>query len=353
MGGDFQMKNCHGGDIYSKNVIYDFSANINPLGMPESVKTAIIDHIEEYEHYPDINCTQLCDEIAAHENTDSGNILCGNGAADLIYRIVRTVKPQKALIPIPSFSEYEKALSSIGCETEYFFMNEGDNFRLNSNILDRLDGIDMLILCSPNNPTGNIIDRELLRRISEKCRLNNILLVIDECFMDFVQNSDIYRMSAAEKHIIILKAFTKIYAMAGLRLGYIICSDRELLKRVAECGQCWSVSVPAQITGIAALSEQEYVEKTVQIISKERKYLTEQLEKSGFRVFPSDANFILFRCNLPLDELLMQKHISIRNCSNYRGLDGGYFRIAVRTHAENQILINAIENIKKSETAAL
>ena len=143
----------------------------------------------------------------------------------------------------------------------------------------------------------------------------------------------------------ILKAFTKMYAMAGLRLGYMLCADEKLCEAVSECGQSWSVSIPAQAAGIAALGEHDIAEKTRCLIDAERKYLMDKLSGFGFKVYPSQANFILFRCCLPLDEMLIKEKIAIRNCGGYIGLSEGYFRIAVRTHAENEMLVKAVERI--------
>lgn len=337
------VKSCHGGDIYSRNIKYDFSANINPFGMPLGVKNALIKHIKDFERYPDVNCTKLKNELAEHENVDAENIACGSGAADLIYRIVQTLKPKMAILPAPTFSEYEKALFSVGCEVDYYLLDKKDDFKLNDGILERLCGIDILFLCNPNNPVGNVIDRDLMEQIVNKCKDNSIYLVIDECFMDFVRDSEAYNVKADENNIIVLKAFTKIYAMAGLRLGYMICCDTALIERIQNCGQCWNVSVPAQIAGIAALKEEGYIEKTIMLVSEERRYLTDALKKFGFKVYPSKANYIFFKCSLPLYRMLLNEQIAIRSCDNYVGLGDGYFRIAIRTHVENEMLINAIE----------
>lgn len=341
------IKNRHGGDVYSRPVRHDFSSNINPLGMPQSVKNALIEHIDDFSHYPDVNCSALQKAIGKYERIDEENIVCGNGAADLIYRIVQTLKPRKALLTAPTFSEYEKALCSIDCEIKYHYLNENNDFELDENILAEMNGIDMIFLCTPNNPTGNVIDRDMMNSIIRKCTENNIYLVIDECFMDFVSGSEKYRTQLANDNIMILKAFTKIYAMAGLRLGYLLCKNESLIQHIENCGQCWSVSVPAQIAGVTAVKEKEYIKKTVELVTEERQYLTNSLKKIGFKVYPSEANFILFKCGLPLDEMLINEGIAIRNCSDYIGLEEGYFRIAVRTHCENKILINAVERAVK------
>lgn len=334
----------HGGDIYSREIDLDFSANLNPFGMPESVKNVIINSVSEWGSYPDPLCRNLRCELSEYEDFPAENIVCGNGAADLIYRLVSAVKPKKAVITAPSFSEYEKALAENKTELTRYYLSEKADFMVDEGILDILDdSVDMLFLCSPNNPTGRLAAEKILKAAAEKCFKNDIIFICDECFLPFVTDSisKSIREFMNEK-IVILKAFTKIYAMAGLRLGYALFGDKKLAEKVQHTGQYWSVSTPAQIAGIAALKETEYIEKTVELIKKEREFLMAELKKIGFKVYSSEANFILFRCGIPLDEMLLKEKIAIRNCSNYKSLGEGYYRIAVRNHEENTMLISAV-----------
>lgn len=334
----------HGGDIYSREISLDFSANLNPSGMPEGVKTALKNSVSEWENYPDPLCRKLCKALSEYENFPIGNIVCGNGAADLIYRLVKAVNPKKVIVTAPTFSEYEKALSENGTEIVRYYLSEKYDFAIDKDIFDVIDSsADMVFLCNPNNPTGQLVPKDILKSVAEKCLENNIILVCDECFLTFVTDGKSKSIRHfLNKNVIILNAFTKIYSMAGLRLGYALFGSTELAETVQKTGQYWSVSTPAQIAGIAALNEKNYIEKTVHLINKERDFLTAELQKFGFRVFKSEANFILFRCDMPLDELLLREKIAIRNCGNYEGLSDGYFRIAVRNHEENAMLITAI-----------
>lgn len=337
------IKNEHGGDIFEREIMYDFSANLNPLGMPESVKNALQKSISEWEKYPDPFCRKLVKKLSEREDFPTENIVCGNGAADLIFRIVQTVKPKKAVVCAPSFSEYSKALTQNGSEILIHFLSEQNNFALDENIIEKLDeSVQMLILCTPNNPTGQTIDGELLRRICEKCEANDIVFLCDECFIDFTENAA-HAEQFMNTNVVVLKAFTKIFAMAGLRLGYALFGDDVLAEKVRKNGQFWSVSAPAQTAGEAALGEKNYLEKTLELVKTEREFLTEKLRNFGFKVYPSEANFILFYTKLPLDEMLLHEKILIRNCANFSGLTNGYFRIAVRSHEENFALVRAIE----------
>lgn len=339
------MTDMHGGNVYNKNVRLDFSANINPLGIPEGVKKAFVSSLDYCEKYPDHNCTELKKAIAEHESCSENLICVGNGAADLIYRIVHTFRPKKAVIVSPTFSEYEKALCEIGCDISFYNLNENNSFDIQNDFLNLIDDdIDMIYITSPNNPTGRIISADLLSCIADKCLKKGCILAADECFMDFSENSDRYSIkNAMNENVIILKAFTKIYAMAGIRLGYAVCGDKTTAEKISQNGQYWSVSAVAQQCGIAALREKEYVRKSVEMITAERRYLENELENLGFKVYHSFANYILFRTDIKIYEYLLDKGILIRKCGNYRELSDNYYRIAVRTHSENLELISTME----------
>ena len=339
----------HGGNIYARDITYDFSADLNPLGMPESVRKAAAEAVVKSAAYPDPTCGELVKKLALYENIRAENIVCGNGADDLIYRIVHALKPKKAVIAAPTFSEYAKALAEVGCGIAEHRLDERSRFALDESISDRLtESVDMLILCSPNNPTGRLVGRELMSAVCWRCLEKNIVFLCDECFIDLAENGAFNSAkNFMNSNVIVLKAFTKTYAMPGLRLGYALFGSAETAARVRGCGQYWSVSVPAQAAGIAALDETQYVETAKKLICEERSFLAEMLRKNGFTVYPSDADFLLFRCDVPLDELLVKEKILIRNCANFSGLGEGFFRVAVRTHAENEALAAATERVMR------
>ncbi|MCC8168815.1 MAG: aminotransferase class I/II-fold pyridoxal phosphate-dependent enzyme [Oscillospiraceae bacterium] len=198
----------------------------------------------------------------------------------------------------------------------------------------------MVFICNPNNPVGNVIDVELMDGILEKCSNNGIVAVVDECFMDFVEDG----YSAVGKAVVI-KAFTKLYAMAGMRLGYMI-GDTKIINAVRNAMQSWSVSALAQITGTAALSDTEYVEKSVKYINSERDFLRRELSELGFITYNSKANYVFFKGDTKIYRSLLEKGILIRSCENFRGLDEGFYRAAVRLHEENAALIGALKELK-------
>lgn len=344
----------HGGDVYGKDKIeLDFSINLNPLGMPENIKKALCEKIDSFEVYPDIKCRKLKNTLALYEKCSKEKIVCGNGAADLIFRIVLAQKPKNALLIVPSFSEYEKALKVVSCNIQYHILKEENEFCLTKDILIQINkGLDLLFLCNPNNPVGNRIERALLEEIIFCCKENKVFLIVDECFLDLTEEPDLYSAKnylSDFSNLIVLKALTKTFAIAGLRLGYLLCHNPDLLRGIEECAQSWSVSVPAQIAGEAILSDktQLYLEKARTLIKKERFYLENELKILGYKVFHSDTNFIFFKGTLGLKEYLLERNILIRDCSNYKQLQNGYYRIAIKRDIENKRLISTLKKRKE------
>ena len=201
----------------------------------------------------------------------------------------------------------------------------------------------MVFLCTPNNPTGRLLPLPLLEQILQGCAAWGARVFLDECFLDLTEGGVSARsLLAAHPELLILKAFTKSYGMAGIRLGYCLCADSALLHHMASASQPWNVSSLAQSAGVAALAEQDFLQRTRSLVHTERRWLTDSLTALGFWVCPSQANFLLFHGPLGLRESLLRQGIAIRGCGNYSGLDDGWYRIAVRPHEENEALITAI-----------
>lgn len=347
----------HGGDIYSfteKNSDIkpvDFSANINPLGIPEAVRKAIIDSADDCTCYPDPLCRALRTAISESENVPKDWIFCGNGAADVLFRLALALKPKKAVIPAPAFSEYEISLINTDCKVKLHYLSEHDDFELSERILDEIDGeTDIVYLCNPNNPTGKLISPELTMKILDKCVRHGAYLLIDECFNDFLSAPNQYTLKGElEKHenLIVLRAFTKLYAIPGIRLGYCMTSNEKLMSKLYQCGQPWNVSVVAQKCGVAALKDKQFPELTRKLIGEQREYLMYEMKKLGFKVFDSTANYIFFKNEIVknLKEALEKYGVLIRSCANYHGLDNRYFRIAVKSQRDNQYLMDSLHKV--------
>lgn len=344
-------KHIHGGNIYQYRECIDFSANCNPLGTPEGIKEAVRDSLDHLSEYPRVGYLPLKEAIATYENVKKEEVICGNGAAELIFTLCHALKPKHALLAVPTFAEYGQALESVGCKVEEYILKEQNGFILDIGFLDVLrKDLDVVFLCNPNNPTGILVDRGLLLQIAEKCRRLGIFLVVDECFLDFVESPNVYTLKEYLKeyqNLFLLKAFTKRYAMAGIRLGYGLCGNENLLMRMDASVQPWNLSVMAQAAGLAALKEKEYVEKGRNLVFEESIRLKKEMESLGLTVFPSSANYIFFKGPKDLFERLVKEKILIRDCSNYSGLTKGFFRIAVKNTMDNNQFLSALGKIMK------
>jgi threonine-phosphate decarboxylase len=370
----------HGGDIYRDNVKgkikYDFSININPLGMPESVIAAAKRGVELSDRYPDHMGEELCRKISEKEGCAEENIILGNGAAELIYALCMAEKPDIAFVPSPTFNEYASAVRAAAGNVEYINVtglllsgeatkNYSDKILSVIDVQERNFSQGILFICNPNNPTGTLFDRKELMRIAQVCEERNIRLVVDECFLPFTdkaQECTMIQETDRYKSLCIIRAFTKIYAMPGLRLGYIVTSDENIKDKIKSIMQPWNTSVPAQMAGCAALEEEAYIKRTVELIKREREYLKSELAKFNcITVYESEADFILFRLDTHnalytvgyvgdyLYDKLLEHGIMIRKCDDFEGLalqkDSRYYRTAVRKHEENVQLIRTLQQI--------
>lgn len=393
-------KEVHGGNIYKyERKMIDFSANLNPLGMPEKAKEAIISNIDKYENYPDPFNRELREKVSKFQKVKEEQLSFGNGAADIIFKIALAFKPKRALIVEPTFSEYEEALSLAGTDIDYFILKEEDGFVLDMDGLikqieeERENPYDIVFICNPNNPTGIPVEREKILKLAGATSKTGAKLVIDQCFSEFMEEEEKYSVlddiakadnltnldvltnsdGAAPadqvdcaapadltgredendrtklKGVIILKAFTKIFAMAGLRLGYCVCSEEETADQISSILQPWSVSTVASKAGVYALSEEGFIEKTKKYITTQRTYLIKELEKIGMKVFNTKTNYIFFKTEESIIKELEEKGFLVRSCSNYPTLDSRFYRIAVRTKDENIAFIKALQDILKKE----
>ncbi len=337
----------HGGDVYSRPVKWDFSANVNPFGAPEPVKAAVRAAAETLPVYPDPCCGALRAKLAALHGVGRDSVICGNGAAELIYTFVAALKPQQALLPVPSFADYESALLAAGCAPTFYPLRRENGFLLTEDILDAIkEGTDLLMLCSPNNPTGRSVPRALLWRILERCRETGTWLFLDECFFELTDEDKAFSLADRLQdgdRVFLLRAFTKAYGMAGLRLGYGLCRNRALLDGMGRLTQPWNVSGPAQAAGLAALACPDWPKQARALFGREKPWLYARLTELGFGVLPGDANFLFFTGVPGLYEKLLTRGVLIRDCATYRGLVPGDCRIAVRTRAENEELLKTME----------
>lgn len=365
----------------------DFSANINPFGMPKSIKNAMIQAMEELIHYPDPDCLALTKALAQFEQVKEERIFCGNGGADVLYRYLMAQNPKKVLIPVPTFVEYEEVLKnqypdevliteygqesleeqqettdgkSYKREIVHYSMaqwEEKDGFypewgkhhlELTEEVLQVIDSsYDLMILCSPNNPTGKVIEQTLLKDIVECTKKHHVALLLDLSFSDFLEekNEAIEEYLKGQSHVMLLHSFTKMYGMPGIRIGYGVLGLGMNAESLKTKGPSWTVNHLAQIAGLTALKETEFVKKTVDYVAKERQIMEKQLEDMGYFVVKGKANYILFqkRGDTTLHKRMLQRGILIRSCQNYAGLGEDYYRIAIKNSEQNKILIEQLK----------
>lgn len=345
------MKEIHGGDIYRNQVQLDFSVNTNPLGIPTSVKQALQEAIEASARYPDIHAEQLKETMARHLGVKKEGLLLGNGASELFLAICHAIQPKKVVIPVPSFYGYEYVANAVAAEVTYYETKMETAFQIQEDFCSFLtEDVDLIFLTNPNNPTGKLWNEEMLQRVLDHCRKKKIIVVLDECFLDFTeQGKSMVYTKMSYPNLIIVRAFTKIYAIPGVRLGYLYCEEGELLHAIEQQLPEWNLSTFAQAAGSACVEEKTFVKESKQYVKIEREFLEQRLEKLGLQVLPSDANFLLIQSKIPWYERLLKRGILIRDCSNFRGLKKGYYRIAVKTREENERLLKEMEEIKGVE----
>ena len=379
----------HGGNIYKvfreKNIreILDYSSNINPYGIPESLKKKINENMEILERYPDPDYIELRSKLASLNKVDISDVILGNGATEVIFLFMKVIKPKKILIVSPTFGEYERAVKAtempgdtinLSCsndnnknvenkkiEIEHFELKESDDFKLNINNLRKELGAkyDLLIMCNPNNPTGKFLKLAETEEILKECNKYNTKLFIDEAFIEFLSDNlkeSIINTKENKQNLFVTRAFTKFFAIPGLRLGYGIYFDKSLEKKIAEKKEPWSVNNMAEMAGITVLDDAEYIEKTLKWITEEKKYMYEQLNKiSEIKPYETEVNFITVKINeelfskgmnvKKLREKMLEQGILIRDASNFKFLDERFFRLAIKDRESNDKVIRVLKKI--------
>lgn len=346
----------HGGNVYKFSKehkiaiddIVDFSANINPLGLSDKVHENLENIFKNVLNYPDPNYSELNEAIAKFEDIEGDHLVIGNGAIECIFLLAEHLKAGHVMIPQPTFVEYERAFSKYQTKISYFQM---DKMLLDvDDLIRNLNGVDVLVICNPNNPTGSLVEKSDLIRLLEYTKENEIIFVLDEAFIDFTDKEDENTMKSfvnTHDHLVILKSLTKFFAIPGLRLGYLMTSNKELLENISSHRMPWSINCIASQVGVLVLEDHDYINQTKEWIVKERQWFFNQLLTiEGIFPYNSQGNYIFFKSDISdLDIRLAPKGIMIRNCSNYEGLDVGYFRVAIKDRFLNEQLITYIKEI--------
>ena len=363
-----RLKPCvHGGEVWDVAVetgrslrdFVDFSSSVNPLGPSPKALESIRDGFGRLTFYPDSNSTALREAIACHYGgLDRRNVIVGNGSTELIYLCPEVfLKPgETALIPSPSFGEYESAVRKAGGEPKFIPLNS--DFQVDAEAFKReMHGVKVVYLCNPNNPTGMLIQHSSLLEIAEAALAEDVLVFLDEDFIEFVDDEkeqSLVGNLGRFPNLIILRTFTKFYGLTGLRVGFGL-ADTGIIDILSRVKMPWSVNSLGQAAAAAALSDEAHNTKTRATIRAERKFLLSELAQlKGFRVYPADANYFFLDVRgsgfsaAQLREQMLKRGVLVRDCSSFQGLDGFYVRVAVRMRKENERLLSAFREVLSS-----
>lgn len=354
------MEIRHGGNLQEISEKYqltepliDFSANINPLGMPKEVQHALSQAVTELGNYPDLRYAKLREAIAKFHEVDKNWVYPTNGAAEAIFNLASVLQTKKLLLLAPTFMEYEGAFRNYQTTFCYFELEEQD-FQVNIEKLiafAQKENCDAICLCNPNNPTGKVLSKEVLQSLVTFCQAKQIRLIIDEAFIDFTDEKKNSLVSELENYreLYILRSLTKMYGIPGIRLGYLLTANQRVLNALAERTIPWHINTFADVAGQAALKDRNFIYETKKVIERERHYLLQGLQKfsTTIKTFESDVNYLFFEYlgSDNLQEKLIKKGFLIRSCDSFRGLSKKYYRVAVKDHQKNQLLLAALGEI--------
>lgn len=362
------LKPCiHGGEVWEvasrtgrrREEILDFSSSVNPLGPSTKALEAIKSNLGQISLYPDSNSTELRKVIARHfEGISENNVIIGNGSTELIYLFAEAFmeRGDVALIPAPTFGEYERAVRKVGEEPRFIKLNS--KFHVNPRVFaNELRGAKIAFFCNPNNPTSVLTPPEHLIAIVERALEENVFVFLDEDFLEFVDDEKYFSLIdkiRSYPNLFVLRSLTKIFGLTGLRIGYGIASE-EIINILLNSKIPWNVNCLAQAAAIAALADEKHLKKTRGLVNNEKAFLMNGLKQiKAFKTYPADANFILIDVRqsgytaAQLKEELLRKGILIRDCGSFRGLDEYYIRIAIKTRRENERLLESFRRTVRS-----
>ena len=355
----------HGSDLekieelygIKKEDIISFSANVNPLGISPKMRSALIEHIDVITSYPDREYTALRSRIGEYTGAPTRNILVGNGSTELISLFIQMEHPKKALILGPTYSEYEREISLGGGTSLYYPLKEENDFILDVEDFKRHlnEALDLLVICNPNNPTSTSVTQKDMRRILDECKRHDIFVIVDETYVEFAPDMDAIDsvpLTRYYNNLVILRGVSKFFASPGLRLGYAITGNMDLLKDINAHKDPWTVGSLAAAAGELMFTDAEYIKKTRELISGERTRIYQELSSwDSLKVYRPAANFILARIEkegITADDLFdhaIQKGLMIRNCSTFPFLDTRYFRFCFMLPDQNTALLKCLKEM--------
>lgn len=333
-----------------------FGANVNPLGLSEKLKEDLSAHLDLLSSYPDRNYTALKKVIAGYCQILPEHVIVGNGSTELISLLIQTRKPQKTLVLGPTYSEYGRELDLIGSSVHTYLLKEADQFHLDIDdfCAEIKKGYELVILCNPNNPTSSALRASEVQTILDCCRETGSFLMIDETYVEFAPDIDaISSMSLIESYdnLMILRGVSKFYAAPGLRLGYGATSNRQFLQDLLLMQNPWSLNSLGAYAGEKMLQDQDYIQKTRELILSEREKMCTQISRiDGLTVYPAYANFVLVKIekegvtSADVFEFLIKQGLMVRDCSSFKELGGEYFRFCIMAPEDNKRLLQGIQD---------
>ena len=346
-------------EIYGvkKEEIISFSANVNPLGISPLLRNTVSEKIDCISSYPDREYKHLKEVIASYCHTECDKIIPGNGSTELIAMIIDIRRPRKAVIIGPTYSEYEREVSLSGGKSCYYQLKEKDDFHLNINDLNESlkDGTDMLIICNPNNPTSTVIDRKTLREILNICKERDIFVMVDETYIEFVEcreETEGIPLTDYYNNLFIIRGVSKFFAAPGLRLGYAVTGNQDLIREIFKKMNPWTINSLAEEAGKCMFLDRDYIQETTELIRNEREFMVNSLRSlsKNIKVYEPYANFVLFRIDSEkinadtLFDACIKEKMMIRNCATFPFLDNRYIRVCFMKHEDNVRLLNCIKN---------
>lgn len=318
---------------------------------------AIQENTSSLIHYPDRGCHDLREALAQRHGLKAEQILVGNGSTGLIHLLPKALKLKRVLIPVPSFSEYEAAATLAGCEIQFLRLRDEDRFIIQPAGLIKAmqQGVDALFLCNPNNPTGQLLHESELLPVIQKANEKRIRIILDETFIDYAEQASLIRARERYANLIVLRSFTKFYAMPGLRVGYLVASEGSVA-HLERFKPPWSVNHLAQVAATASLKDELYIKRSRQVMQDERRYFAKALaEIPGITVFPSSANYLLLKLSEDVfrieeaEKVLRRENVLVRNCGSFRGLSQSYLRVAVKLRPDNERLAQLLTGVSSKQ----
>lgn len=356
----------HGGDVYSNKIELDFSININPYPLSDDFINEITASISGFDKYPEPENKSLINALSKMEDVNPEWMVCGNGASEILMAIFNALNPDNVYIYRPSFTGYDYVIRNHGLYTSEYIGNNKTGFIVDENFVEWFENEirnsvtnknSLLILASPNNPTGKAIRIDILSRLLNLCEDNDIFMLLDGCFSSLSQNEEGIQLSKLYtnlvkryKKLILINALTKSYRVPGVRIGYAMCRDEDIIINIKNALPEWNVSTIAQTIGIAAVKEDNYLQESIKYILEQKNILIDRLRKLQFKVYDSDVSFVLVEGPKDLYERLLKRNILIRKCNDFKGLEDNenkekdihFYRIAVKSESENEKLIKII-----------